>query len=62
MFKKTCKSVSTSTVVVSHDPVSPTPSISSAVKTPDPQSHDPSESLIETEETSKNIEWDSVAP
>jgi len=35
MFKKASKSVHTSTVVVPPDPLSPTPSTSSAMKTPE---------------------------
>jgi hypothetical protein len=41
--------------------VSP-PLNSSATKTTDPKSPDPSESLVETEETSTNKRWDPNAP
>jgi hypothetical protein len=35
MFKEALKSVCTSAILVSHDPLSPTPKTASAVKTPD---------------------------
>jgi hypothetical protein len=41
MFKKASKSVCTSTIVVSPDPLSPTPSNSSATKTPENTKEDP---------------------
>jgi len=43
MFKKTSKSVYTSTVVVSPDPSSPTPRNSSPLKTPEDTKKDPSD-------------------
>jgi hypothetical protein len=42
-------------------PSAPTPSTSSAVKTPDPQYSGPSPSLVEIEETPKEIERGSDA-
>ena len=44
MFKKASSSVCTSTVVVSPDPLSPTPSTSSAIKTPESTEEDPDDS------------------
>jgi hypothetical protein len=41
MFKKVSKSVFASTVLVSPDPLSPTPSPSSAMKTPENAEEDP---------------------
>ena len=41
MIKKACKSVSTSTVVVSPNHLSPTPSTASAIKTPGNTEEDP---------------------
>jgi hypothetical protein len=41
MFKKASKSVCTSTVVVSPDPLLPTPSNSSATKTPENTGEEP---------------------
>jgi hypothetical protein len=35
MFKNASKSICTSTIVVYHDPLSPSPSTSSAMKTPE---------------------------
>jgi hypothetical protein len=43
-------------------PSFPIPSNSSAIKTPDPQSAGPSESLVEIKETSENRERDLNAP
>jgi hypothetical protein len=51
VFKKASKSVSTSTIVVSPDVLSPTPAASAAMKAPDPQSRSLSTSLVENEET-----------
>ena len=56
------KSVSTSIIVASPDSLSPTPSTSSAMKTPDPQFPGPSACLVETEETPENTQRDSDAP
>jgi hypothetical protein len=41
MFKKASKHVCTSTIVVSPDPLSPTPSTTSAMKTPENTEEDP---------------------
>jgi len=41
MFKKASKSICTSTVVVFPDPLSPTPSNLSAIKTPENTEEDP---------------------
>jgi hypothetical protein len=41
MFKKASKSVCQSTIVLSRDPLSPTPSTSSARKTPENTEEDP---------------------
>ena len=41
MFKNASKSVSTSTVVVSPDPLSPAPPTSSAIKTPENKKEEP---------------------
>lgn len=41
MCKKTCKSICISTAVVSHDPMSPNPSTSAAMKTPGNKKEDP---------------------
>jgi hypothetical protein len=41
---------------VSPNHLSPTPSTFSAMKTPDPQSPDPSASLVQTEEVAENID------
>jgi len=57
-LKKASKNVYTSTIVVSHGPLSPTPSISSAMKTTenkqdDPEDPDPAnEGNIQTEYSS----------
>jgi len=47
MFKEPSRSVATLTTLVSSDPMPPTPSTSTAMKTPDPRSPGPSASLIE---------------
>jgi len=60
--KRVSKSVYTSTVVISPDPPSPTPSTSSAVKTCAPQSPGPAASLVENEETPEEIERDFGSP
>ena len=49
------ESVSIFTVVVSPGPLSPTPSISSTMKTSDTQSSGVSASLVDTEETLQKI-------
>lgn len=56
-FRGFCRSVLTLTIVVPHDPLSPIPSTSSAMKTPDPQSPGLSASLW-TLRVPENIEWD----
>jgi hypothetical protein len=43
-------------VMVSSDPLFPTPSVSPTVKTPDPQCTDPSALLVEAEETPPKIQ------
>jgi hypothetical protein len=48
--------------VVSPDTLFPTPSLSSAMKTPDSESPDPSASLVESEQTQKTRKGNSVAP
>jgi hypothetical protein len=55
LFRKAPKSVSTSTVLVSPDPFFSTPS-TPATKTPDAQSSGPAESLVQSEETTKNMD------
>jgi hypothetical protein len=55
------KSVCTSTIVVSSNPLSPVLS-TSAMQTHDPQCHGPSASLLSTEETQENTEEDPDAP
>jgi hypothetical protein len=59
---KVSKSVSTSAIVVSTDPLSPTPSISSAKRTPDPWHTGPSATLTGTEAMPENKEGDSDNP
>jgi hypothetical protein len=56
------ESVSIFTVVLSPDPLSPTPSISSTMKTSDAQSSGASASLVDTEETLHKIERGPDAP
>jgi hypothetical protein len=53
MFKKVSKSVCISTVVVSPDPLSPTPSTSSAMKTPENREEDPTPLNQQLKEISK---------
>jgi len=60
--KRASKSVYTSTIVISPDAPSPTPSTSSAVKTLVPQSPGPAASLVETEETPDKTGRDSGSP
>jgi len=48
--------------VVSNDPLSPTPSTSSAKRTPDPQHSGPLASLTGTQEMPENKEGDSDNP
>jgi hypothetical protein len=60
--KKASRSVFTSNTVVSPDPLSPTPSQSSAAKTPDLQFHSPSASLAKSEETPENTDGDPDIP
>jgi hypothetical protein len=50
-----------STVVVSPDHLSPIP-LTSAAKTPDPQSPGPSTSMVATKETPENVEMDLDTP
>jgi hypothetical protein len=59
---KVSKGVSTSATVVSTDPLSPTPSTSSAKRTPDPHHTGPSASLTGTEEMPQNKEGDTDSP
>jgi len=59
---KASKNVATSTIVVSLDLFSPTPSSCSAMKTDDPQSPGPSSSRVEIEETPEWIERNPNAP
>jgi len=60
--KRVSKSVYTSTVVISPNPSSPTPSTSSAVKTCAPQSPGPAASLVQNEETPEKIGKDFGSP
>ena len=61
-FRQASRSVYTSTVVVSPDPLPPTPSTSSVMKIHDPQYPGPSASLLETEETPEKTERDPDMP
>ena len=54
-------SVCASTIVVSPDHLSPLP-LTSAAKTPDPQSPGPSASMVASKETPENVEMDFDAP
>jgi hypothetical protein len=56
------ESVSIFTDVLSPDPLSPTPSVSSTIKTSDTQSSGASASLIDSEETLQKIERGPDAP
>ena len=60
--KKVTKTVSTSTIVISPDLLSPAPSTPLTIKTPDPQSLGPAASLVGSEETPGKKEDNPDAP
>jgi len=56
------QTVSTSTIVISPDHLSPAPSTPLTMKTPDPKSLGPAASLVESKETPENTEEDPDDP